>query len=418
MITYNPEAEKAILGCMIIDNVLIRKIQANFKPEYFYTPMNQSLYLEILKLYEKHGTVDIPMLFEFDIEYVSEICKAIATTQNARQYVNIVRNLGIRRELFKAAEKVRDIAMSEDIDDIQIIKSEALATINNVQLLENRRLNTKAIDIVTNSMSNLEKRYKQGANTYRSWKLNWLQDKTGGVKPEYTILAARPSVGKTAFALQIAKEIALQGGKVAIFSLEMPSEACINRIICNHGNINKDYFDKPGILDEKGWDLIGRTSPVVAMLPLTIYDDIFYIEEVILKCEELKASEGLDFVVIDYIQLMETTKKTANANERISHISRNIKKMQQRNKIHVLALSQFNRESETQTVPTLRNLRDSGSLEQDGNNVWFLHVDPKDIEGKDGVVETQLIIAKQREGERNIKKKLKFYAKTQKFYEN
>lgn len=418
MLIHNTEAEKAILGCMIIDNNLIKKVQANFKPEYFYTTMNQSMYLEILRLYEQHRAVDMPMLFEFNIDYVSEICKAIATTQNVRQYVSIVRNLGIRRELIKASEKVRDIAMDDEIDDIDIIKSEALAVVNNVQLPEVRKTNIDAIDIVTNSITNLEKLYKNGSNVYYNWGLPWLQDKTGGVKPEYTILAARPSVGKTAFALQLGKAVALQGKKVAIFSLEMPSESCTNRMICNQGGIDKDFFDKPTTLNDKAWEMIGRTAPIIAMLPLTIYDDVFYIEELVLKCEELKASKGLDFVIIDYIQLLETRQKTNSTNDRVSHISRCIKKLQQRNKLHLLVLSQFNRESETQQIPTLRNLRDSGSLEQDASNVWFLHVDPANMEAKDGYVETQFIIAKQREGERNIKRKLKFYGKTQKFYDN
>lgn len=418
MIIQNPEAERAILGCMVIDNSLIRRIQPNFKPEYFYNPTNQKLYCQILKLYEEKKAVDMPMLFDFDIDYVAAICNSIATTQNIKHYVNIVRNLGIRRELMRASDKVKEIAMSEEMEDIELVKSEALATINNVQLPDSRKANTKAIDVVTASLSNLEKRYKDGDNVYRNWGIKWLQDKTGGVKPEYTILAARPSIGKTAFALQLAKQVALQGGKVAIFSLEMSSEACINRMICNHGNINKDYFDKPGMLNVDAWMQIGRVAPTIGMLPITIYDDVFYVEDMILKCEELQANEGLDFVVVDYIQLMETTKKTVNANERVSHISRSLKKLQQRNKIHLLALSQFNRESENQSVPALKNLRDSGSLEQDGNNVWFLHVDAKDMEGNNGAIDTQLIIAKQREGERNIKKTLRFYGKTQKFYEN
>jgi len=420
MIIYNQEAEKAILGCMILDNSLIRRIQPNFKPEYFYNTTNQNLYCHIIRMYEEKKAVDIPILFDasvVDIAYITEICNSIATTLNIKHYINIVRNLGIRRELIKASEKIKEIVLNDDIEEIDVVKSESLAVINGVQLPDNQKVHTKAFDVVLSSLNALEKRYKQGYNAYRSWGLDWLQIKTGGVKTEYTILAARPSVGKTALALQLAKTIAIQGGKVAIFSLEMSSEDCINRMICNEGNVNKDYFDKPGTLDEEGWIKINKTAANISSLPITIYDDIFYIEQIVLKCEELKSENQLDFVLIDYIQLLETSKKTANPNERVAHISRLIKKMQQRNKIHVLALSQFNRESENQSEPTLKNLRDSGSLEQDASNVWFLHV-PAKAEQKEEIVETQLIIAKQREGERNIKRTLKFYGKTQKFYES
>ena len=122
-------------------------------------------------------------------------------------------------------------------------------------------------------------------------------------------------------------------------------------------------------------------------------------------------------LIIDYVQLVETKQKCNTVNERISYISRMLKKYQQQTKIHVLALSQFNRETESKKFPTLANLRDSGSLEQDANNVFFLHEENQDLEeSKDTVKDLMLIIAKQREGERNIFCNLKFYGNTQRFY--
>lgn len=416
---WNYESEKYILGSMICDNKLIRKIQEALKVEYFYNPEHLHLYESILKIYEKNKAVDIAMLNEFDFAFIAEIAETIITTSNIRQHIKIVRELAIRRDIIKSTEKIRNIAITEDME-IETVKSESLSILNGISIPEKKRSQTKMLDIATSFLNNLENRYKQGVNPNKSWGLQWLDDKTGGIKPEFTILAARPSVGKTALALQLGKCVAEQGAKVAIFSLEMSRDMLTGRMIANHGRIDKTLFDKTHLLKDEHWQAIGRVSSQIAMLPITMFDDVMYIEEIVLKCEEMKADEGLDLVIIDYIQLVETHKKTTNANERVSHISRALKKLQQSNNIHLLALSQFNRETEKQTLPTLSNLRDSGSLEQDANNVWFLHVDSKDSENAQKVeyIETQLIIAKQREGERNIKKKLKFYGKTQRFYEN
>ena len=175
---------------------------------------------------------------------------------------------------------------------------------------------------------------------------------------------------------------------------------------------------KPSTLNDKTWIEIGQTAAIIAELPIRIYDNVFFIEEIVLKSQELVASEGLDLIIIDYVQLVETHKKTSNQNEKVSHISREIKKLQQTNGIHILVLSQFSRQAENKKEPTLSDLRDSGSLEQDATNVWFLHVD-NDFQYQEGAaVETQLIIAKQKDGARNIKRKLKFYGNTQRFYDN
>ena len=187
--------------------------------------------------------------------------------------------------------------------------------------------------------------------------MRWLDEKTGGVKPGFTILAARPSVGKTAFALQMALSVAKQGQKIAIFSLEMPPEQLMHRMFCNWVGIDKNILDKPWTMSENNWGAVGKASCELSDLDINIFSQYFSVEEILLKVEELKAENGLDLVIIDYIQLMETTKNFKDANSRVSYISRLLKKYQQRNELQLMALSQFNRETERQKMPTLANLK-------------------------------------------------------------
>lgn len=415
---YNLEAEKAILGSLIIENSLIRKVQLQLKSDFFYSVENKKIYEAIIKLYDVHKVVDMATLNSFDIEYVAHLYNSVMTTSNINHYIKIVTDLAIRREIIKASDKVKEIAINEDISETEIIKSEALTVLNSVQLPETKRNKKSMFDNVNDTLSKLENAFKKGDEAYPKWNINWLQNKTGGMKSAYTILAARPSVGKTSLALQLGRGIATQGCKVAIFSLETLADELTNIMICNKGNIDNEYFRTPSKLTEEAWSKIGRIGAEIAELPITIYDDVFYIEEIVLKSQELISNGGLDLIIIDYIQLIETYKKTTNQNDKVSHISRQLKKLQQQNGVYVLALSQFSRESEKKKAPTLTDLRDSGSLEQDATSVWFLHVD-SDFQYQEGKpVETQLIIAKQKNGARNIKTKLKFYGNSQRFYDN
>lgn len=414
----NLEIEKSVLGGMILENSLIKKALGKIKQEFFYFENMKKLFNAILTAYDKHGSVDFPILGDFDMHFLADVCNTYVTSESWKKHCIILHDLFIRREIQKASEKIKTLSENSDIDNIDTLKAEALSLINDIKTPESNTITYKIQDISIQALNSLEKKYKQGTSSYLSWKLNWLQDKTGGIKAEYTILSARPSVGKTALALQIATRVAVQGAKVVIFSLEMMADSVFSRMLSNYANIDKSYFDKPHLLDDKKYSEIQLQAARLAQLPIKIYDSIFSIEEIILKCEEAKATDGLDFVVVDYIQLIETSKKTNNTNERVSYISRSLKKLQQKSNIHVLALSQLNRESERNDFPTLAHLRDSGSLEQDANNVFMLHPEVSDDADDEKLYQNVwLLIAKQREGERNIKTKLKFYGRTQKFYD-
>jgi replicative DNA helicase len=416
---YNVEVEKAILGSLLIDNSLIETVNIKIKPEYFYITDNQKIYESIIKFYNLHKIVDITSLNDFDIEYVSKLYDSVTTTSSLNHHVKILIDLAVRRNLIKASDNIKNIASNEDITEIETVKSESLAVINNISIPENKRPKRTMMNIVSDTLTKLENAFMKGENAYYKWDINWLQMQTGGMQEGYTILAARPSVGKTALALQLSKCIAKQGAKVAIFSLETMENKIVSRLIINHGNIDGKYFKKPELLNEEIWRKIAITASQIAELPIYLYDDIFYLEEIILKVQELKAKSELDAVVIDYLQLVETKKKFSSSNERITYISRQIKILQQTLGLQIMVLSQFSRETEKlKRAPILSDLRDSGAIEQDATDIWFLHVDPDFIYEINKPIDTALIIAKQKEGQRNIKKTLKFYGNSQRFYEN
>lgn len=415
---HNIEAEKSVLGCLMIDNSLIKKVQLQIIPEYFYSPENRKIFETIVKLYEKYNLVDITTLNEFKFEYLEVLVNSVISASSINHYLQIISDLAIRRQIYMSSEKIKEIALDENIEQIQMVKADALYAINSISLPDGKKSRRKMTDIVADTLIKLENAYLKGENAYYKWNLNWLQDKTGGMKAGYTILAARPSVGKTSLALQLGTGIASQGAKVAIFSLETMEDIVTNTIICNKGGIDNKYFKTPTMLNAEQWGKIGKTAAEISELKIEMFDNVFFIEELVLKSQELIASDGLDLIIIDYIQLLESHKKTTSQNDKISHISRQIKKLQQTNGIQILVLSQFSRESEKKKEPTLSDLRDSGSLEQDATNVWFLHVDSDFVYKEGEPVETQLIIAKQKDGVRNIKKKLKFFGNNQRFYDN
>lgn len=413
----NLEAEKALLGCLIVDNTLIKQAQIALKVEDFHKPLNQNLYSEILMAYAKHETIDITVLKSCSLEELVDVVNFVPTTANFNMYLNEIVETSFKRQLFKAVETAKNKIQTLD-DGIETVKAEVLSIINSVSVPSNDKSSSKLVDIVLDTLNDLEEQYKSGEAIYKKWGFTWLDEKSGGVKPGFTILAARPSVGKTAFALQLGLNVAKQKSKVAIFSLEMPAAQLVHRLFCNNGTISKEYLDKPWLMDDERWRNLAKTSIELSGLDINIFDKYFGIEEILLKIEELNSEQGLDLVIIDYIQLMESSKNFKDSNARVEYISRLLKKYQQKNSLHVIALSQLNRETEKQKFPTLANLRDCGALEQDADNVWFLHPENVEFEeSKPEQIDISLILAKQRGAERNIMKKIKFYGKTQKFYE-
>lgn len=413
----NNELEKTIISCLIIDNKLIGKARGEIQPSYFYNKKFKYLYEEILMCYDTKGFADITVLKTFPIDEMSAICTFAPTISPFNKYLREFKGIAKKRELLKSIKQLESSLVNDNLS-FEELKQQGLMSLNSIRtdtLCDER---SSMQDIILDVLTALETKYNDFGKINKSWGIKWLDEKTGGINPSLTYLAARPSVGKTAFALQIAKDTAKQGMKVAIFSLEMDKVSLCNRLMCNFANINKNYFDKNCKIPEDIWREIGRATVEISKLPISIYDKAFNIEEIIAIAEEQRSKSGLDILILDYIQLCESINKFHSTNDRIVYISRQLKKYQQQTGISIIALSQFNREAEHKKIPTLANLRDSGALEQDANNVFFLHEECEDAEKQSDAKKTiNLVIAKQREGERNIFIDLKFYGATQRFYE-
>jgi replicative DNA helicase len=195
----------------------------------------------------------------------------------------------------------------------------------------------------------------------------------------------------------------------------MPKQQISEKILCSYGQLNKDKIDNPWDIDEKSFDTIMNVADGLSKLSIRIFDDKFYLEDMRLKCQELKSLEGLDLVIIDYIQLMETYRKCNNTVDRISHITRDLKKLQMELNIPLIILSQLNREGVGE--PQLQHLRDSGSIEQDADNVLFLWLEKEEESFGSTTSIVNLKIDKQRNGKKG-KTVLKFYGASQRFYDN
>ena len=414
---YNTDIEKVVLGCLILDNTLILQARKDIVQQAFFNTSYSKLYNEILKVHESKSVADIATLKSLDVEELVDICNSVPTVSNFNVYRKELLEMKAKRDLVSMIDKIK-ISVTQGETSVEELKTEALGFISDIELPEQEKEDNSILASCSEALERLES-IQNNTQSHFKWGIKWLDEQTGGVKPTLTYLAARPSMGKTAFALQIARSIAVQGGKVAIFSLEMDKVTLTNRLICNAGGINKNCFDKRLPIKEEDWVKISKTAANVSNLSIHIYDKYFRIEEILLKAEEQRAKEGLDLLVLDYIQLTESSQNHKSTNDRISYISRQLKKYQQKTGVNVFVLSQFNRGADSNEYPLLSHLRDSGSLEQDGRNIWFLHCEKEDPSHESkGHKEVKLIIAKQSEGERNIYKNLKFYGVTQRFFEN
>jgi replicative DNA helicase len=300
--------------------------------------------------------------------------------------------------------------------EIAQIKAKAMGEISGVIIPENEK-DSGICEILQETVSDLKKRKENKHSTYPKWGFSFLDKFMGGIKPAITILAARPGIGKTTFATNILCNVAEQGKRVALFSLEMPKQQISEKILCSYGQLNKDKIDNPWAIDEKNFNNIVTVADGLSKLPMRLFDDKFYLEDIRLKCQELKSKEGLDLVVIDYVQLMETHKKCNNTVDRLSHITRDLKKLQMELNTPLIVLSQLNREIGPTDEPELHHLRDSGSIEQDADNVLFLWLEKESESFGSTTAIINLKIDKQRNGKKG-KSKLKFYGTAQRFYDD
>ncbi|GAA3199878.1 replicative DNA helicase [Lentilactobacillus kefiri] len=432
----NIDAEKAVLGSIFLSTDALVESMEFLESDDFYKHSHQIIYKDMVELNDRDEAIDVVTITNIlteqnnlddvgGMEYIADLAGSVPTAANVTYYAKIVKDKAILRRLIQTATNIVTNSYNTD-DDVTTVLDDAERDIMNVA--ENRTMSGfKPIkEVLNNAFNEIDRLSKEGdAVTGLSTGYPELDKITTGLhKDELIILAARPAVGKTAFALNLAQNVGTKTDKtVAIFSLEMSAESLVNRMLCAEGSIDANHL-RTGQLTEDEWQNL-----VVAMGSLSranIYmDDTAGIKmsEIRAKCRRLaKESGNLGLVVVDYLQLIEGS-NAENRQQEVSGISRQLKKLAKELHVPVIALSQLSRgvEQRQDKRPVLSDIRESGSIEQDADIVAFLYRDDyyRDEDGDDSddsgsegeddennVGEVEVIIEKNRSGPRGTVKLL------------
>ena len=411
----NIEAEKAVLGAMLIKKDAIIEVQEILRPEDFYREAHKVAYEAMLKLTDSEEAVDIVTLTEElrkeeqlervgGVRFVTDIANTVPTAANISYHAKIVKEKAELRRLIDAATAIAAAAY-EDTDEVANIMDEAEKRILAVAAGQSNDGFEPMKAILLRTFDRINDLYESKGNiTGISTGFKDLDHITSGLQPsDLVLVAARPSMGKTAFTLNMASYIGLHNlGTVAFFSLEMSKEQLMQRMLCSEGGIDAQRL-RTGQLEDEEWTRLVETANRLNSAPIYIDDTAgITVMEMRSKARRLKAEHGLSVIFIDYLQLMQgrASKNSDNRQQEISEISRSLKALARELSVPVIALSQLSRSVESRQVkrPMLSDLRESGSLEQDADIVMFLYREDyydKDTEAKNV---TEVIIAKHRNG--------------------
>ena len=411
---HDVEAEQAVLGSMLTDKDAVISAIEVLKEDDFYRTDNKSIYEAIINLYNRAEPIDIitvkaelESLGKFEqvggLEYLASLPDKVPTTANAMTYINIVEDKPTLRNLIKTANEIIELGY-DPTEDVSDIMEGAEKKIFNIMQNNDKKSYSPIKDILVDSFTQLEELYnrKQHITGVPSG-FTELDYKTAGFHgSDLVLIAARPAMGKSAFALNIATNAAVRANvPVAIFSLEMSKEQMVNRILCSEAMVDSNKV-RTGKLEEDDWTkLAGSIGP---LSDAEIYiDDTpgISVMEIRAKCRKLKLEKNIGMVVIDYLQLVQgSNKRNGSREQEISEISRSLKILAKELNVPVIALSQLSRavEQRPDHRPMLSDLRESGAIEQDADIVMFLYRDDyynPDSEKKDIA---EVIIAKHRGG--------------------
>ena len=386
----NIEAERAVIGAMMISTDAIVTVAETLIASDFYRMEHRVLFQTIIKLNQENKAADIVTVTEElrkddkldsigGIICVTGLANAVPTAANVEYYANIVKENAQLRGLIKAATEIATSAYERQ-EDVPVIMDRAESQILSLAAANNKHHFAPMKDLVLHTISKIEKVYQhKGGITGVSTGFKDLDNLTAGLQPsDFIIVAGRPSMGKTAFTLNMATYASLHLNKqVAFFSLEMSQEQLLQRMICAEGAIDSQRM-RVGNLDDTDWGNILAISDKLSKSTIHIDDTPgISVMEVRSRARRLKAEHGLDLIIIDYLQLMQGHVKSnsENRHQEISDISRTLKALARELNVPVVALSQLSRSVESRQVktPMLSDLRESGSLEQDADVVMFLY---------------------------------------------
>ena len=411
---HSVESEQSILGSILLDKEAIITVSETINPDDFYKEAHKIIYESMIKLSNKSEPIDLITLTEElkkqghlddvgGISYITSLSTIVPTTSNVKYYADIVKEKSVLRKLIKvsndiinlgydgstkiedvlevAEKKIFDISQEKTSDDFKSINSVLMDTYD---MIEQLYTNKSEITGITTGFRDLNK------------KINGMQ------RTDLLLIAARPAMGKTAFSLNLVQNAALKGdASVAVFSLEMSKEQLVQRMLSAQSIVELSKL-KTGMLNENDWPRIIDARAVLSNAKIHIDDTPgIKISELRSKCRKLKMEQGLDLILIDYLQLMEGEGNNESRQQEIAKISRSLKIIAKELNCPVVALSQLSRAPEQRADhrPMLSDLRESGSIEQDADIVMFLYRDEYYHPDSDRKNIGEVIIAKNRHGE-------------------
>ncbi|MCR5293279.1 MAG: replicative DNA helicase [Eubacterium sp.] len=408
------EAERAVIGSMLMDREAVIEVSDILQREDFYNPQFGILFETMAELYAGGKAVDVLTLSDrlkaknvpediSSISFISSIVASVPTSANAKQYAEIVKDNSILRKLIKLTEDIsKDCYIaSDDVGNILDRAEQDVYKLSQARSGAGDFVPMK--DIVVDVLNEIEEasRNRGRINGLPTGFIDLDNMLTGMHGGELLLVAARPSMGKTAFVLNIAHNVCVKKKVPAvIFSLEMGREQLVNRMLAIDAMVDAQAL-KTGSLEDSDWDKIIESTENIAGAPLFIDDDsTVTLGDLRSKCRKLKQSHNIGLIIIDYLQLMTPAKAVESRQQFISDMSRGLKSVARELNVPVIALSQLNRavDSRADHRPVLADLRESGAIEQDADVVMFIYRDEyynKDSE-KPGTAE--IIVAKQRNG--------------------
>lgn len=412
------EAELAVLGGLLMRSQLMNSIADILTPEDFYYPAHKIIFSAFLELYSNSAPIDLVSTAELlrnrqeleaigGVVYLGQLAQAVVTGANAEYYAGIVRNKAMQRNLIDVAVNIIANAhdSSREVADLLDESEQAIFAVARRSIKKEFSTSTELVEKVFDNLSRLADAHDVVTGVTTGFEQ--LDSLTSGLqKSDLVILAARPSMGKTAFALCVALNAALnQNVPVGIFSLEMSREQLMQRLLAIRAKVNLYTLRRPSKLTDADWQSLYKAADVISRAPIFIDDSSSLSTlELRARARRLKAEHGLGLLVVDYLQLMEGGKNLSSRELEISNISRSLKALAKELDIPVLALSQLNRKVEDRTDkrPILADLRESGAIEQDADVIMFVYrEDVYKCKKKSDIPQygdAEIIIGKQRNG--------------------
>ena len=413
VLPHSMEAEQSVIGSMMIDREAIVVASEIVTGDDFYNKQYGIVFETMVELHENGRPVDMVTLQDklkekdvpaevSSLEFVRDIITAVPTSANIRHYANIVAEKSILRKMIRLNEEIENLCYSGK-ESMEFILEDAEKRIFDLVQKRNSGEFVPIRQVVMNALKKIEAASKTtGRVTGIATGFYDLDFKTSGMQPaDLVLIAARPSMGKTAFVLNIAQHVAFRLNEtVAIFSLEMSKEQLVNRMFSLESNVDAQNL-RNGTLSDVEWEKLIESAGVIGKSNLIIDDTAgISISELRSKCRKFKLEHNLKMIIIDYLQLMSGSGRSESRQQEISEISRSLKSLARELNVPVLALSQLSRavEQRPDKRPMMSDLRESGAIEQDADVIMFIYRDDyynKDSEKK-GI--SEIIIGKQRNG--------------------